>query len=407
MKRVNILKLRTAAAMATAILAISCTSTPQRDIIAENFEVAEQQTTPLLAASLEGGVVRTPSTYVNGEIDFVPIDDWVSGFFAGTLWYLYEYTGDEKWLDGAIKHTEHLEPIQHLTWHHDVGFMIYCSYGNGLRLSGNEDYKKVITTTAESLSTRFHEAPGVILSWNVDRGWQSERGWKYPVIIDNMMNLELLFEASLMSGNNKYRDIAIKHADRTILEQFRPDGSTYHVVDYDPESGDVRRRCTAQGYADESAWARGQAWAIYGYTTCYRYTKDKKYLSQAEIVNDFIFTHRNLPSDLVPYWDFNSPNQPNEPRDASSAAITASALYELYTHTHNAEYRETADKIVESLSSNAYRAKDGENGGFILKHSVGSIPHGSNIDVPLNYADYYFLEALLRKQKIDNGEKLF
>ncbi len=204
-----------------------------------------------------------------------------------------------------------------------------------------------------------------------------------------------------MSGNNKYRDIAIRHADRTIEEQFRADASSYHVVDYDPQTGEVRRRCTAQGYADESAWARGQAWAIYGYATCFRYTGDKKYLAQAEKVYDFIFSHRNLPSDLVPYWDFNAPNIPNEPRDVSSAAITASALYELYTYNKNEEYRAKADKIVESLSSDAYRAKVGENGGFLLMHSVGSIPHGSNIDVPLNYADYYFLEALLRKQNLD------
>ncbi len=407
MKLLNFTWLPVAAIAAVAALSPSCATQPERDIIAENFAVAEQQTQSLLAASLEGGEVRTPSTYKNEEIDFVPIDDWVSGFFAGTLWYLYEYTGDEKWREGAIKHTEVLDPIQYLTWHHDVGFMIYCSYGNGLRLTNNKAYEKVITTTAESLSTRFHETPGVILSWNVDRGWQGERGWKYPVIIDNMMNLELMFEASIMSGNDKYRDIAIKHADRTIEEHFRDDYSTYHVVDYDPETGKVRRRCTAQGYADESAWARGQTWAIYGYLVCYRYTQDERYLEQAKRVYDFIFTHRNLPADLVPYWDYNAPNIPAEPRDVSSAAITASALYELYSYTQNEKYRKTGDKIIESLSTDAYRAKDGENGGFILMHSVGSIPHGSNIDVPLNYADYYFLEALLRKQKTDKGEELF
>ncbi len=409
MKRVRSRALFSAILSSMVLFSISCSSnlSAPRDIVAENFEVAQQQTESLLAASLEGGQVRTPSTFVNGEIDFVPIDDWVSGFFAGTLWYLYEYTGDEIWREGAIKHTELLDPIQYLTWHHDVGFMINCSFGNALRLVGKKDYEKVLVTTAESLSTRFHEAPGVILSWNVDRGWQAERGWKYPVIIDNMMNLELLFEATKISGNQKYYDIALRHADRTITEQFRADGSTYHVVDFDPETGDVRRRCTAQGYADESAWARGQAWAIYGYTTCYRYTGEQKYLDQAKIVYDFIFSHRNLPSDLIPYWDFNAPNIPHEPRDVSSATITASALYEMYNYTQNEEYRQTADKILESLSTDAYRAKDGANGGFILMHSVGSIPHGSNIDVPLNYADYYFLEALLRKQKIDKGEKLF
>ncbi len=402
-------RLLAAAILAVGALAMACTTAPTTNpnVVAENFEVAQQQSEYLLAESLQGGGVRTPSTYINGEIDFVPIDDWVSGFFAGSLWYLYEYTGDEKWREAAIKHTEVLSPIQYLTWHHDVGFMINCSYGNGLRLTDNKAYEKVLTTTAESLSTRFHETPGVILSWNVDKGWQSERGWQYPVIIDNMMNLELMFEASILSGNDKYRDIAIRHADRTIKEQFREDGSTYHVVDYDPVTGGVRRRCTAQGYADESAWARGQTWAIYGYTTCYRYTQDQKYIDQAEIVYDFIFSHKNLPEDLVPYWDYNAPNIPNEPRDVSSAAITASALYELYTYTGVEKYRTTADQIIESLSTDAYRAKRGENGGFILMHSVGSIPHGSNIDVPLNYADYYFLEALLRKQRLDNGEDIF
>ncbi|MFR9591727.1 MAG: glycoside hydrolase family 88 protein [Rikenellaceae bacterium] len=393
---------------ATALLLSSCgCGGSSQQIIAENFDVAEQQTERLLRASLETGSPRIPSTFINGEIDFVPTDDWVSGFFAGTLWYLYEYTGDHKWREGAIKHTELLDSIQYLTWHHDVGFMINCSYGNALRLTDNKAYEKVLVTTAESLSTRFHEAPGTILSWNVDRGWQGERGWKYPVIIDNMMNLELMFEASILSGNDKYSNIAIRHADRTIKEQYRPDGSTYHVVDFDPITGDVRRRCTAQGYADESAWARGQTWSLYGYATCYRYTKDKRYLDQAMKSYDFIFNHRNLPSDLVPYWDYNAPNIPHEPRDVSSAAITASALYEIYTYTKNEEHRKKADKIIESLSTDAYRAKVGENGGFILMHSVGSIPHGSNIDVPLNYADYYFLEALLRKQKIDNGESLF
>ena len=216
-----------------------------------------------------------------------------------------------------------------------------------------------------------------------------------------MMNLELLFEASRLSGDSTYYNIARKHADTTMANHFRADNSCYHVVDYDPETGEVRKKQTAQGYADESAWARGQAWALYGYTMCYRYTHDVRYLEQAEKIFNFIFGNKNLPEDLVPYWDFDAPNIPNEPRDASAAACTASALYELSTYLPDKGYKETADRIMESLASPAYRAKVGTNGNFILMHSVGSIPHGAEIDVPLNYADYYFLEGLMRKRDLE------
>lgn len=393
----------------TAILfCISCSQAPRRAaIIDQNVAVAEQQIGKLLLDSESDGQIRIPSTYKNGEVEYVPTDDWVSGFFAGTLWYMYELTGDEKWAGAAQRHTEILDSIQYLKWHHDVGFMIYDSYGNGLRLKEIEAYKPVIVNTAQSLSTRFRDASGVIQSWDSDRGWQGERGWQVPVIIDNMMNLELMFKATELSGDSTYYNIAVRHADRTMAEHFRPDYSCYHVVDYDLTDGHVRGRCTAQGYADESSWARGQAWAIYGFVTCYRITGDRKYLDFAGKVTDFVFNNKNMPKDLVPYWDFDAPNIPNEPRDASTAAVIASALYEMYTHTGDTAHKEKADRIVESLSSPAYRAPVGENGGFLLMHSVGSVPHGSNIDVPLNYADYYFLEALIRKGKIEAGQPLF
>lgn len=384
---------------ATAIFA--CSVRP--DIIKDNIANAEIQTGLLMEASEEGDTVRIPSSYQDGEIVYVPADDWVSGFFAGTLWYMYELTGDEKWAEHARMHTEVLEDIQYLTWHHDVGFMIYDSYGNGLRLKNIDGYKEVCINTAKSLSTRFRPGAGVLQSWNVDRGWQAERGWECPVIIDNMMNLELLFKATEFSGDPTYAKIAVSHADKTLENHFREDWSCYHVVDYDPETGAVRRKCTAQGYADESAWARGQAWALYGFATAYRYTGDKKYLDLSENVAEYLFNSPTMPEDLVPYWDFNAPGIPDEPRDASSAAIIASGLYELYYHTGKAVYKDRADKILESLSSPAYRAEPGTNGGFILMHSVGSIPHGSSIDVPLNYADYYFLEALIRKANIEKG----
>ena len=393
---------------ASLLIALGACTNTKKCIIAENVEIAKQQIGMLAEASESTGEIRIPSTYKNGEVQYVPTDDWVSGFFAGTLWYMYELTGEEKWAELAQRHTENLESIQYLQWHHDVGFMIYDSYGNGLRLKNIDGYKDVIVQTAKSLSTRFREVPGVIQSWDADRGWQGERGWQCPVIIDNMMNLELLFKASEFSGDNTFYNIAVSHADRTMQEHFREDYSCYHVVDYDLKKDCyVRRRCTAQGYSDDSAWARGQAWAVYGYTVCYRFTGDKRYLDHAEKVAGFVLNDHNMPEDLVPYWDYDAPNIPNEPRDVSTAAILASAFYEMYTYTNNEMYRNTADKMIESLSTPAYRAAVGENGGFLLMHSVGSIPHGSNIDVPLNYADYYFLEALIRKGHVEKGEPLF
>lgn len=330
--------------------------------------------------------------------------DWRSGFFPGTVWYLYELTGDTALVPLAEKYTEAIAEAQNLTWHHDIGFIINCSYGNGRRLADKPEYNDVLVQAAKSLATRFREAPGLIQSWNVkENSWQSKRGWECPVIIDNMMNLELLFEATKLTGDSTYYNMAVKHADRTMKEHFRPDGSCYHVVDYDLKDGSVRHRQTAQGYADESAWARGQAWAIYGYTMCYRETGDSRYLDQAVRTFEFMKNHPNMPEDLVPYWDMNAPDIPNEPRDASSAAVIASALYELSTYPveNPGEYKEYADKIMESLASDKYTAKPGENGRFILMHSVGSIPHNNEIDVPLNYADYYFLEGLKRKRDLE------
>lgn len=395
------MKLKFLSILALAAFAVQCA--PQTDIISENVDNAKIQLKYLLEASEAGDTVRIPSTYQNGEIVYVPVDDWVSGFFAGTLWYMYELTGDEYWADHARKHTEILDTIQYLKWHHDIGFMIYDSYGNGLRLKNPDGYKDVIVNAAKSLSTRFRPAAGIIQSWDVDKGWQANNGWKCPVIIDNMMNLELLMKATEFTGDSTYYNIAVSHADQTMKNHYRPDYSTYHVVDYDPETGEVRGRYTAQGYSDESAWARGQAWSIYGYTVMYRYTGDKKYLEQAEKVADFILNHPNMPEDLIPYWDFDCPDIPDTYRDASAGAIMASALYELFGFTGNDMYKEKADKMIESLSSPAYRAAQGTNGGFILMHSVGSIPHGSCIDVPLNYADYYFLEALIRKGNLEKG----
>lgn len=369
------------------------------NVINNDINFSTRQYSLMLQQIGREGKVRIPKTIDKlGRMVYIPIDDWCSGFFPGSLCYLYQLTNDKSWLLQSRRFTEALDSIQYLTWHHDVGFMIGSSYLNIYRLNPNKAYKKAIIQTAKSLCTRFRKKAGVIQSWNVDRGWQSKRGWTCPVIIDNMMNLELLFEATRLSGDSTYWKVAVSHANKTLENQFRKDGSCYHVVDYDPNNGAVLHRQTAQGYADNSAWARGQAWAVYGYTVCYRYTHDRKYLDQAVKTLNFVMQNPNLPNDLIPYWDFDAPNIPNEPRDASSAACIASALYEMNNYLPDNGYTSLADRIIRSLSSPEYRAPLGKNGCFLLMHSVGSIPHNNEIDVPLNYADYYFLEALTRRK---------
>lgn len=337
----------------------------------------------------------------DGKLVLVPSKDWTSGFFPGVLWFLYELSGDKTWETQAQTFTAQLEKEKLNGGTHDMGFKIYCSYGNGYRLTNDPSYKDVIIQSAKTLSTRFNPKVGCIRSWdhNADK-------WQYPVIIDNMMNLELLFAATRLTGDSSFYKIAVSHANTTMKNHFRPDFSSYHVIDYDPATGEVLKKNTHQGFADASAWARGQAWGLYGYTMCYRETKDPKYLEQAEKIAAFILNNPRLPKDLVPYWDFDAPNIPNEPRDASAAAVIASALYELSQYAANGKaYLKTADRIVENLTKK-YRSPIGQNHGFILIHSTGSKPMNSEIDVPLNYADYYYLEALLRAKKIRSKSKI-
>jgi hypothetical protein len=369
------------------------------NIINNDVNFAVRQYSLMLNQTGRSGIVKNPKSIDKmGRMVYIPTDDWCSGFFPGSMWYLYQLTGDKAWEKQARRYTESLDSIQYLKWHHDVGFMMGSSYLNGYRIHPTKEYKKVIIQTAKSLCTRFRPKAGIIQSWNVDRGWQSQRGWKCPVIIDNMMNLELLFEATRLSGDSTYWKVAVSHANTTLTHHFRHDASCFHVVDYDPETGEVLHQQTAQGYADGSAWARGQAWAVYGYTVCYRYTHDKNYLDQAVRTLNFMLGNKNMPADLVPYWDFNAPNIPNEPRDVSTAACLASALYEMNLYLPDNGYANLADRILVSLSSPDYLAPIGKNGCFLLMHSVGSIPHNNEIDVPLNYADYYFLEALSRRK---------
>lgn len=343
----------------------------------------------------------SPRTLDNGNLKLVASRDWTSGFFPGVLWYLNEFDGSNKWEAPARKFTSLIEKEKTNGTTHDMGFKVFCSTGNAYRLTNNVHDKEVIIEAAKTLATRFNPKTGVILSWD-----HSRDKWVNPVIIDNMMNLELLFEATKLIGDSSFYKIAVSHANTTIKHHFRNDYSSYHVVDYDPKNGEILKKTTHQGYSNSSAWARGQAWALYGYTLCYRYTKDPAYLKQAQNIAKFIFDHPNMPKDLVPFWDFNAPQIPNEPKDASAAAVIASGLYELSTYsTPGNDYRKKADKILNSLSTK-YIAPIGAAKGFILEHSTGSKPSNSEVDVPLSYADYYYLEALLRNKKLKQNKSV-
>ena len=337
----------------------------------------------------------------DGNIGYIPSHDWTSGFFSGSMWYLYQLTNDNTWKERAMDYTMRMDSVKFYTGNHDIGFMMECSFGNMMKQEESAIYDAVIVQSATSLLTRFRPNAGVIQSWN--RGEK----WKCPVIIDNMMNLELLFHATKISKDSLYYHKAVEHANTTLKNHFREDGSSYHVLDYDTETGEIKARNTHQGYQDESSWARGQAWGLYGFTVTYRETRDKNYLEQAIKIAEFIKNNPELPKDQVPYWDFDVPKEENTPRDASAAAITASAMIELSSFVEGAkreEYLNWAKQILRSLSSENYLASNGTNKGFILKHAVGSLPHNSEIDSPLNYADYYFLEGLYRLSQLDKGD---
>ncbi|MFR9166629.1 MAG: glycoside hydrolase family 88 protein [Dysgonomonas sp.] len=393
-----------------SFLIISCKTKNEKDIVKDDFSFAEKQftlamheTDSIVATDKNDSLIVPRSIDKNGNLTLITSSDWCSGFFPGSLWYMYEYTQNKKWEQAARKYTDPLEPEKNNRGTHDTGFMMYCSFGNGYRLTKDNKYKQILLQTAKSLSSRYYPKAKIIRSWDFD-----QHIWQCPVIIDNMMNLELLFWAFSETKDSTYYNIAVNHAKTTMKNHFREDYSSYHVVDYDTITGNVRLKQTHQGYSDNSAWSRGQAWGIYGYTMCFRETKLPEFLEQAKHIANFIFSNPNMPEDLIPYWDFDAPNIPNEPKDVSAATVTASALYELslYDKENAVQYKKWADTIIENLSSN-YLAKVNGDHGFLLLHSTGAKMYDSEIDVPLSYADYYFLEALLRKQKLEQTGKIF
>ena len=325
----------------------------------------------------------------------VPSKNWTSGFYAGNLWQIYEITGKPEYKALAKKWTAFIEKEKFNNRTHDMGFKVFNSFGQGLKHEDNQEYKDIIIKSAQTLSTRFNNTVGSIRSWDFNK----ER-WDFPVIIDNMMNLELLFDATRISKDSSFHNLAIQHANTTLKNHFRPNNSTWHVLDYNPDNGTVRMRVTHQGINDDSSWARGQGWAIYGFTMAYRYTKDEKYLNQAKATASFFLNHKNLPEDGIPYWDFDAPNIPNEPRDVSAGAIVASALIELYGYTKDETYLDYSKKFLKNVQTTNYILPTNLDVPFILDHSSGDWSKRSEMDEPIVYGDYYFLEALLRLKKL-------
>lgn len=395
------------------ILLASCNA-QEKDIVQSNFEFAQVQfkqaftemdavrtnEPPEMQAKRDernqGPLTNPRNIEPDGSLRMVASGDWTSGFFPGELWYMYEYTKDNFWEEKARTQTDLLEREKMNGRTHDMGFKVYCSFGNGYRLTKDNRYKDIMLQAAYTLTTRYNETVGSLRSWDHNRD-----KWQFPVIIDNMMNLELLFWAFKESGDSLFYQIAVEHARTTIKNHFRDDFSSYHVIDYDTITGNVLNKHTHQGYAHSSAWSRGQAWGLYGFVMCYRETGLAEFLEQAKHIERYIFNNPALPADLIPYWDFNAPEIPDEPRDVSAATVTASALYELsmYDAENKYNYIKKADTILENLTKN-YRAGEGQDRGFLLLHSTGSKAHDSEVDVPIIYADYYFLEALLRKDKL-------
>lgn len=341
------------------LLLVSCSE--KKDIILDSVTLVENQlelmsktvdsvlshTSKAVSEADDRPVAVSPRTLKGGELVLVPSRDWTSGFFAGIMWYLYEFTGKEKWLEKAKVSMMRIEGEKWNGKTHDMGFKIYCSFGNGYRLTGDTVYRNIIVQSARTLSTRFKPAAGILRSWD-----HSRDKWGCPVIIDNMMNLELLFNATKLTGDSSFYDIAVSHAKTTMKNHYRADNSSYHVLDYDTITGAVMKKNTHQGFSHESAWSRGQAWGLYGYTMCFRETKDSLFLKHADKIAQYMLQHANLPEDLIPYWDFDAPDIPDEPRDVSAASVMASALYELSQYSKNGRtYRSKADKIVENLAT--------------------------------------------------------
>ena len=385
----------------TSLLCLACQKQESmEELTARVFERAAAQM-ELMDKNLDSAAVSNPGVAIyprsinkEGALWTSNYKWWCSGFYPGSMWYVYEYTGDEKIKELALKYQAGLEPLRFRKDDHDIGFQLMCSYGNCLRLTEDQTCVPVLIDGANSLASRFDPEVGCTRSWSFGK-------WSFPVIVDNMMNMELLLKAAELGGSDTLKNVALAHARTTMKNHFREDKSCFHLVDYNPETGEVVGKQTVQGLADDSAWARGQAWGLYGFTMVYRFCKEQDILDHAIAIAEYLLPR--LPEDGVPFWDYDSAEIPNDVRDASAAAIMASGLIELsqYVDAEKAErYLATVEKMLRTLASEEYLCAEGEDYGFLLKHSTGNKNTDSEVDVPLTYADYYFLEALIRWSRL-------
>lgn len=333
--------------------------------------------------------------------------EWCSGFWSGVLWMSYAHARQQEIPQAAAlrqaaeNYTITLDYMaERSAYDHDLGFIIINSFLKGYEYTGNAHYRDVALRAADTLATLCNPLAGTMLSW--PRHISDYGG--HNTIMDNMINLELLFWAAENGGGNHLHDLAVAHAETTMKHHFRPDGSCYHVAIYDTLTGDFIKGVTHQGYSDESMWSRGQAWAIYGYTMVYRFTRDERFLTHARKVTDCYLNRLATTSDdYIPIWDMDDPKGVKAPKDASAAAIVASALIELSGYVPNAEgerYYTQAVAMLAELSSPRYRS--GEHNVAFLRHATGHHPAGSEIDASIIYADYYYIEALLRLKQLNN-----
>ena len=385
----------------TSLLCLACQKQESmQELTARVFERAAAQM-ELMDKNLDSAAVSNPGVAIyprsinkEGALWTSNYKWWCSGFYPGSMWYVYEYTGDEKIKELALEYQAGLEPLRFRKDDHDIGFQLMCSYGNCLRLTEDQTCVPVLIDGANSLASRFDPEVGCTRSWSFGK-------WSFPVIVDNMMNMELLLKAAELGGSDTLKNVALAHARTTMKNHFREDKSCFHLVDYNPETGEVVGKQTVQGLADDSAWARGQAWGLYGFTMVYRFCKEQDILDHAIAIAEYLLSR--LPEDGVPFWDYDSAEIPNDVRDASATAIMASGLIELsqYVDAEKAErYLATVEKMLRTLASEEYLCAEGEDYGFLLKHSTGNKNTDSEVDVPLTYADYYFLEALIRWSRL-------
>ncbi len=376
---------------ATLILGCKENSTSGKTNQLDPDEILSSIADRLYGAVQSASSPRLPRSVEDGKVRYTSSEGWTSGFLPGMLWMIADYDNSRDWTQYAELYTKQLEEVQYLTSHHDLGFMLYNSYGRGYTASNSDIYKQVLVNGAKSLASRYDSLVGMVKSWDRPGKWQ------YPVIIDNMMNLEYLFWATRATGDSSYYAMALSHATSTLRDHYRADVSCYHVVDYDTLTGEPIWKGTHQGLADESIWARGQAWGLYGFAMAYRETEDVMFLEHARRIATFLMNHGQMPLDKVPYWDLEDPDIPNAPRDVSAAAIMASGLIELSTYVpeEREAYIDYAMEMLVSLSEN-YRYESASESFFFLDQSVGNKPKNKEVSIPIIYADYYFIEALLR-----------